>query len=77
MQSLVTWCGGLSVRVFPPDSYIVILTSTVMGLRVGLWEVMGAMPYGSPEGALQFSSLLQGDIRGGPDQWGLGRNVLT
>ena len=56
MQSLVTWCGGLSVRVSPPDSYIVILTSTVMGLRVGLWEVMGAMPYGSPEGALQFSS---------------------
>lgn len=43
MQSLVTWCGGLSVHVFPPDSYIAILTSTVMGLGVGLWEVTGGL----------------------------------
>ena len=31
----------------PPNSYTAILTSIVMGLGVGLWEVTGAMPYRS------------------------------
>lgn len=54
MQSLVTWCGGLSVHVFPPDSYIAILTSTVMGWGGPLGG------NGRPEGALSTLPALPG-----------------